>query len=220
MIYYNRALFQRAGVTLPTSVWTYDTFLNVAQALTNTQQSAPRYGYTTTPPGLAWISGPIWQNGGDVFDTSLTHCLLDATPALGALQFDADLTTRYAVVPPQAAAKTVSMSAGKRCAHRPTRRPAPRHSDQQNIGRQRRTALSTRRPRADDVCGAGRCSLAVQERHGQDLLGHFHGLHAGAEGRTGHVPTRLQRLSTCTTSPPHIQRTESMEWVQSPSMWS
>jgi hypothetical protein len=60
--------------------------------------------------GLPWIAGLIWQNGGDVFDASLTHCLLDVTAALGALQFDADLTSRYAVVPP-ASAKTISMNA-------------------------------------------------------------------------------------------------------------
>ena len=34
------------------------------------------------------------------------------------------------------------------------------------------------------------------------------------------VPMRRQRLSTPVTSPPHIQRTVSIEWVQSSIMWS
>lgn len=111
VFYYNRDLFQRAGATAPSATWTYDAFLKAAQALTSAQAATPRYGYTGTPLGLAWIAGPIWQYGGDIFDDSLTHCVLNGTGALGALQFDADLTTRYAVVPP-ASATTASVNAG------------------------------------------------------------------------------------------------------------
>lgn len=64
VIYYNKKLFDEAGVEYPQPGWIWDEFLAKSKALTNGEQ----YGFTFSnwmPGWLPWV----WNNGGDVLDS-------------------------------------------------------------------------------------------------------------------------------------------------------
>ncbi len=68
VMYYNKRLFDEAGVPYPKPGWSYDDFLQTAKKLTKPGQ----YGlkFTNWMPG--WVTW-IWNNGGDVLDPAGTR---------------------------------------------------------------------------------------------------------------------------------------------------
>ena len=102
VIYYNRALFAEAGLDdLPTSwendTWTWDSFLETAQALTNDSDGDGR----TDAYGMFF---PYWYpflrlGGGDVLSDDQKSSGLDSPEALAALQWLADLRLTHNVSP-------------------------------------------------------------------------------------------------------------------------
>lgn len=101
VLFYNKAMFDTAGLAYPTDDWTWDEFLEAAKALTI--QSDPRrapeqygffwYGrYTHIEP---WIYG----NGGDILNEQKTRIQIDDN-ARETLQFLSDLTNVHGVAMP------------------------------------------------------------------------------------------------------------------------
>lgn len=92
VLYFNKDLFDAAGVDYPTDEWDWDDLREAALALTN-RDSAGR----TLQYGLALEKNkyPVWvyQNGGLIFDDALsaTEFLMDDEQAVEAIQFVADL---------------------------------------------------------------------------------------------------------------------------------
>ena len=104
-VYYNKKLFDAAGVPYPTDGWTWDDFLTTAQALTIAD------GGTTTQWGVQ-LPGP-WTTGFEYWVAAAGGRLIseDGTSFVGsmdspavqeAVQFYADLYNKYAVAPPPA----------------------------------------------------------------------------------------------------------------------
>lgn len=98
IVYYNRDMFDAAGVDYPTKDWKWEDFLAAAQALT------VRDGDTTTQYGFAaggwwpWWMSFIYQNGGAVLDENGAPAF--NTPEVSeALQFYNDLVYNYRVAP-------------------------------------------------------------------------------------------------------------------------
>ncbi len=102
VIYYNRALFGEAGLDdLPTSwendTWTWDSFLETAQALTTDTDGDGR----TDQYGMFF---PYWYpflrlGGGDVLSDDQQSSGLESAEALAALQWLADLRLTHHVSP-------------------------------------------------------------------------------------------------------------------------
>lgn len=103
LLYYNKTLFRDAGVAFPTADWTWDDYVKAGEKLTQGR----------TPEGRAdvWgstISAFWWgewltlvrQSGGDMFDTSVTRCLLDTPEAKRGMQFFYDKIYKYHISPP------------------------------------------------------------------------------------------------------------------------
>jgi multiple sugar transport system substrate-binding protein len=69
-LYYNKDLFDAAGVAYPNADWTWDDFRSAAAAITD--ESANVYGTAYPVPGsedTVWRMWPqLWQNGGQVLD--------------------------------------------------------------------------------------------------------------------------------------------------------
>lgn len=92
VLYFNKDLFDAAGVDYPTDEWDWDDLREAALALTN-RDSAGR----TLQYGLALEKNkyPVWvyQNGGLIFDDALsaTEFLMHDEQAVEAIQFVADL---------------------------------------------------------------------------------------------------------------------------------
>lgn len=92
VLYYNKDLFDAAGMAYPTDAWQWDDIRAAAQALTvrDERGRATQYGLA-----LEKNRYPQWvyQNGGSVFDDPLnpTEFLMDGPEAAAAIQFIADL---------------------------------------------------------------------------------------------------------------------------------
>jgi multiple sugar transport system substrate-binding protein len=112
VVYYNRDLFERAGVPRPTEDWTWDDFLQAARALTRDTRGTGRidqYGLGTEV-SIFRLAPFVWQNGGELVDDprAATRLTLDAPPAREALQWFVDLQTKHRVVPDLAEEKAES----------------------------------------------------------------------------------------------------------------
>lgn len=102
VVFYNRRLFEAAGVPFPRDGWTWDEFLAAARALTlEPAGGGPKqYGFVfenRMPQWMPWI----WANGGEIVGPDGRSVLgyFDAPPAREAIRFLADLMLRHRVAP-------------------------------------------------------------------------------------------------------------------------
>lgn len=103
VVYYNKNLFDQASVAYPKSGWTWDAFLQTAQALTKDTDGdgkVDQYGLGTEASILR-VAPFIWQNGGDLVDhpAEPTQLALETPAAKAALQWFVDLQVKHHVAP-------------------------------------------------------------------------------------------------------------------------
>lgn len=99
VVYYNAEAFEAAGVERPVAGWTWEEFLEAAQALTD--PAAGRYG-VGFDPSLQRLAPFVWSAGGELIDDpeAPTTLLLDDPATRGALDFLLDLQLVHGVAPP------------------------------------------------------------------------------------------------------------------------
>jgi len=102
MMYYNKRLFDEAGVPYPKPDWTWDDFLRIARALTNRDGPFEKHQYgfyfmNVMPFWLPWL----WTNGGDVLgpDGRQATGHFDGPRSLEAMRFLTDLMLVHRVAP-------------------------------------------------------------------------------------------------------------------------
>jgi len=101
-IYYNKILFDEAGLVYPTDDWTWEGLLTIAQKLTKRQDKRiVQYGVSSISP-FQWLEGYLMTWGGRLFNDDYTKFAIDDPANLPALQFVRDLVEKYNVVPPPA----------------------------------------------------------------------------------------------------------------------
>ena len=97
-VFYNKTLFDEAGLPYPTDDWTWDDMLGMAQKLTKRDSSGriTQYGFY----GWAWQNF-IYGNGGTLVDDVKfpTKATMDDSKTIEGLQFYADLINKYEVMP-------------------------------------------------------------------------------------------------------------------------
>ena len=103
VVYYNKALFDAAGVPYPADDWTWDDFVEAGLALTRDVDGdgiIDQYG-AGIDPILYRLAPFIWQNGGELVDDpgNPTQLVLDSPAALAALQWFTDLQIQHHIVP-------------------------------------------------------------------------------------------------------------------------
>lgn len=103
VVYYNKDLFNQAGVPYPAAGWTWDDFLNTAKALTkdvDNDGNTDQFG-VGIEASLIRLAPFIWQAGGEIVDDEVDPftLMLDTSEALDAGKFFMDLQTEYHVVP-------------------------------------------------------------------------------------------------------------------------
>jgi len=102
-VYYNKKLFDAAGVPYPKADWTWADFLSAAQALT--KADIEQFG-VGVDPALIRLAPFIWQNGGElVASPKATRLLFDSPEAREAIQWFTDLQVKQHVVPDATAEK-------------------------------------------------------------------------------------------------------------------
>lgn len=100
-LYYNKKLFDKAGLKYPDNTWTWSDLLAAAQKLTIRDAASGRvtqYGWTDSGQNMwPWI----WQNGGTMFDVERapTKCTMNSPAAVQAMQFYLDLSLKHKVAP-------------------------------------------------------------------------------------------------------------------------
>jgi multiple sugar transport system substrate-binding protein len=112
VVYYNRGLFEAAGVAYPAAGWTWDDFVRTARALTRDVDGdgqTDQYGAGVSPE-LFRLAPFVWENGGEIVDNleRPTRLALDMPAALDAFQWLVDLQVREHVVPDAAAEQAES----------------------------------------------------------------------------------------------------------------
>ncbi|MBI2842533.1 MAG: sugar ABC transporter substrate-binding protein [Armatimonadetes bacterium] len=95
VMFYNKTLFDKAGVEYPDESWTWDDFLATATKLTVRKDGRViQYGAIAPDPFLA-----IYSFGGRDFNEDATKCTIDSRETRQALQFLLDLQNKHKVVP-------------------------------------------------------------------------------------------------------------------------
>ncbi|MBI2447792.1 MAG: sugar ABC transporter substrate-binding protein, partial [Candidatus Omnitrophica bacterium] len=98
-IFYNKALFKKAGVPFPDDEWDWNDFLEKAQKLTLRDEKGEigQYGF-----GAAVWRNFMYSNGGDEVDNfkDPKGSTLDSQATKEALQFYVDMVHKYKVAPP------------------------------------------------------------------------------------------------------------------------
>lgn len=111
VFYYNRDMFDAAGVPYPADDWTWQDMLRMARRLTRRDESGrtTQYGVMGVGPWLTDVM-MMWQNGGELFDKA-GHLVIGKPQYVQdnaqALQFCADLQLKYKVQPSEAAIETL-----------------------------------------------------------------------------------------------------------------
>jgi multiple sugar transport system substrate-binding protein len=112
-IFYNRELFQRAGIPEPSANWTWAQFLETAKKLTldtNNDGDPDQFGISFySKPPLFWLPF-VWSAGGDLFSPDLRQVTLNSPAAIKGLQFYADLRNQWHVAPKKVESGGVTMS--------------------------------------------------------------------------------------------------------------
>jgi len=88
-IYYNKDLFDAAGVAYPSEGWTIDDFKETAAALTSGEGPDKRYGFFADSWWAVWLPY-VWMNGGDLLSADGTQCTLTEPAAVDALDWYGD----------------------------------------------------------------------------------------------------------------------------------
>lgn len=102
LLYYNKDIFDKAGLEYPTEDWTWEDMLSDAKKLTrdfNGDGRIDQYGISNAADTYVndlWI----WQAGGEVFNGDGTKVMFDTPEALKGLGFWTDLMYTYKVSPP------------------------------------------------------------------------------------------------------------------------
>jgi multiple sugar transport system substrate-binding protein len=96
VLFYNKDMFDKAGVAYPTADWTYDDLRQASKDLTldtNGDGTTDQYGFTADlwDMELAWSSA-IWAYGGDIFSADRTKTLIGEPAARQAWQVFHDMT--------------------------------------------------------------------------------------------------------------------------------
>lgn len=104
VMFYNKTMFEHAGVALPTAEWTWQDFAAACKKLTADTDGdgiVDRYGAILNDFNML-----VWAFGGEVFDDRYapTACTIDSRRAIEALRFVADLFKQKVVAPPEVTA--------------------------------------------------------------------------------------------------------------------
>lgn len=112
VMFYNRDMFEEAGLDLPQEGWTWDDFLEAARELTEDTSGdgqIDQFGFGYSTYWLFWQPW-IWSNGGRFFSEDHSEFLLNQEEALEGLQFYVDLRCEENVAPTEQQAAERSAS--------------------------------------------------------------------------------------------------------------
>ncbi len=101
LLYYNRTLFDRAGLAYPTAEWTWDDYIAAGQAIMKLPDAGRGGVWGGDAMSGWWGEWLIYvrQAGGRLFNDDLTECLLDSPEAIAGLHLYSDRIFKYGFAP-------------------------------------------------------------------------------------------------------------------------
>lgn len=115
LLYYNRTLFDRAGLAYPTDTWTWADYLAAGQAIMKLPDAGKGGVWGADLMTGWWGEWLIFvrQAGGRLFNDDLTECLLDRPEAVAGLHMYIDRVTTYRFAPPAGFGPNNEFASGK-----------------------------------------------------------------------------------------------------------
>ena len=102
-LFYNKDLFDKAGVAYPDDTWDWQKLIDAGKQLTidtNKDGKPDQWGlYTETTDMENYWSSLVWQNGGDILGPDGKSVVLDQPAGSGGLQFLQDLIWKHKIAP-------------------------------------------------------------------------------------------------------------------------
>ncbi|MBU9744952.1 sugar ABC transporter substrate-binding protein [Lachnospiraceae bacterium ASD3451] len=102
-MFYNKTLFDKAGLPYPTDNMPLDQFLETAEKLTNASEGVYGYGIAGSkndPANVITSLGCfLWSKGGDFLTEDMTASAMDTAESVEGVKFWSELYTKYKVVP-------------------------------------------------------------------------------------------------------------------------
>lgn len=98
-LFYNKDLFDAAGVKYPDSTWTYATMLEAAKKLTKGEGAAKQWGFISDYGNSTGIDTYIYSNGGNILSADLKSSALLTPQSKQAVQSYVDLVRTHGVMP-------------------------------------------------------------------------------------------------------------------------
>jgi len=103
VLYYNKTMFDAAGLAYPDETWDWAKLVEAARQLTKDENGdgiTDQWGfYTETTDMENYWSSLVWQSGGDLLDAAKTTTLLGTPEAAAGIQFLQDLIWKEKVMP-------------------------------------------------------------------------------------------------------------------------
>ena len=96
VVYYNKQLFEQAGLEPPRAGWTWKQFVDTAVKLTDAEKG--QYGLGVEP-SLIRVAPFVWSNGGELVNEDETGFALDSPEAAEAMREFMLLHTAYRAIP-------------------------------------------------------------------------------------------------------------------------
>jgi multiple sugar transport system substrate-binding protein len=98
-VWYNKALFDAAGIPYPAPDWTWDDCIEIARKLTVRDARDRPVQFGLMMARLEWPAVFLAQWGGRMYTPEGTRCILDSPEGVAGLQFAMDLIHKYRVMP-------------------------------------------------------------------------------------------------------------------------
>lgn len=109
LMWYNKNLFDKVGLSYPKDEWTWEEFRDTAKKLTNPAEKV--YGFMASPNSYGWV-GWAWAKGGDFIDPTGTTMdgYLNSPETIEVIKFLTDLYVVDKVSPSPASAQAMGGS--------------------------------------------------------------------------------------------------------------
>lgn len=101
-VYYNKEMFDEAGVDYPTNDWDWDDLIEKAKQLTKSNGGVTtQYGIGNTPLDFPanFMAGAVWTMGGEFFNEDYTQTYLDEPETIEAFRYLANIAREHEVAP-------------------------------------------------------------------------------------------------------------------------
>lgn len=98
VLYYNKEMFEAAGIERPSDDWTWDDFREISQKLSAGSGSAKTYGFAFQTYAFSYMPW-LYSNGGSTASADLSEPTLDSPEVIESVQFLQDLVMKDGVAP-------------------------------------------------------------------------------------------------------------------------